>query len=65
MRKSWFRTTAAAERAASDGCPKCGGVDIDLDVPGPACRHCDHRVDEHQADGCLVPACGCLATPPA
>jgi len=25
-----FRTIAAAERASSIGCPKCGGVDIDL-----------------------------------
>jgi hypothetical protein len=27
-----FRTARAAERAADNGCPKCGGVDIDLDV---------------------------------
>jgi hypothetical protein len=27
-----FRTVAAAERAASNGCPRCGGVDIDVDV---------------------------------
>ena len=25
-----FRTTAAAERAYSEGCPKCGGCDIDV-----------------------------------
>lgn len=25
-----FATTAAAEKAANNGCPKCGGVDIDL-----------------------------------
>jgi len=25
-----FRTVASAERASSVGCPKCGGVDIDL-----------------------------------
>ena len=25
-----FWTTEAAERAASEGCPNCGGVDIDL-----------------------------------
>jgi predicted nucleic acid-binding Zn-ribbon protein len=25
-----FKTTAAAERASSNGCPKCGGCDIDL-----------------------------------
>lgn len=27
-----FRTVAAAERAADRGCPKCGGVDIDVDT---------------------------------
>ena len=27
-----FRTTAAAERAAMCGCPKCGGCDIDLNT---------------------------------
>lgn len=27
-----FKTTKAAERASNDGCPKCGGVDIDLDT---------------------------------
>jgi hypothetical protein len=27
-----FRTVNAAERAANNGCPGCGGVDIDLDV---------------------------------
>jgi predicted nucleic acid-binding Zn-ribbon protein len=25
-----FRTVKAAERAWRNGCPKCGGVDIDL-----------------------------------
>lgn len=25
-----FNTTAAARRATNDGCPKCGGCDIDL-----------------------------------
>ena len=29
-----FKTTLAAARAANNGCPKCGGVDIDLDVGG-------------------------------
>jgi len=29
-----FKTVAGAMRASSEGCPKCGGVDIDLDV-GP------------------------------
>jgi hypothetical protein len=27
-----FRSVKAAEKAAFNGCPKCGGVDIDLDV---------------------------------
>jgi hypothetical protein len=27
-----FRTAKAVERAANNGCPKCGGVDVDLDV---------------------------------
>ena len=27
-----FKTARAAERASRNGCPKCGGVDIDLDV---------------------------------
>jgi predicted nucleic acid-binding Zn-ribbon protein len=31
-----FKTSGAAERAASDGCPKCGGVDIDLDTEATA-----------------------------
>lgn len=25
-----FKTVAAAEKASMDGCPKCGGVDIDF-----------------------------------
>ena len=25
-----FKTVRAAERAANEGCPRCGGVDIDL-----------------------------------
>lgn len=27
-----FKTVAAARRAANNGCPGCGGVDIDLDT---------------------------------
>jgi len=27
-----FYSVAAAERASFNGCPKCGGVDIDLNV---------------------------------
>ena len=29
-----FYTVAAAEKAFSRGCPKCGGVDVDLYVEG-------------------------------
>ncbi len=32
-----FSTAKAAEKATNLGCPKCGGVDIDLDCP--ADRH--------------------------
>jgi rRNA maturation endonuclease Nob1 len=28
-----FKSVRAAERAAMNGCPKCGGVDIDLSLP--------------------------------
>lgn len=31
-----FKTAKAAQRASNNGCPGCGGVDIDLDVPRPA-----------------------------
>ena len=27
-----FKTVRAAERASYEGCPKCGGCDIDLDT---------------------------------
>lgn len=27
-----FRTVTAAEKASMNGCPRCGGVDIDLEV---------------------------------
>ena len=27
-----FKTAASAEKAANDGCPKCGGLDIDIDT---------------------------------
>jgi len=30
-----FRTVRAAERASMDGCPKCGGVDVDLSATAP------------------------------
>lgn len=33
-----FRTVTAAQRASNNGCPKCGGVDIDVDVERPSDR---------------------------
>lgn len=33
-----FKTTRAAQRAADKGCPKCGGVDIDLDYEPASVR---------------------------
>ena len=30
-----FRTLEAAERASSEGCPKCGSVDVDLSSDDP------------------------------
>jgi predicted nucleic acid-binding Zn-ribbon protein len=30
--KKKFRTIAAAQRAVNNGCPGCGGLDIDLDT---------------------------------
>jgi predicted nucleic acid-binding Zn-ribbon protein len=40
-----FKTTAAAERAADRGCPKCGGVDVDLDNrPKPTTKPVDGTV---------------------
>ena len=41
-----FRTTKAAERASMNGCPKCGGVDIDLDVDETRPRKSDFAVTE-------------------
>ena len=29
-----FKTASAAEKASMDGCAKCGGVDIDVDMTG-------------------------------
>lgn len=47
-----FKTVAAAERAADVGCPKCGGVDIDLATAAPtvavAARH-RARIDRENA----------------
>ena len=45
-----FRTVKAAERAANNGCPKCGGVDIDLAVHDGADHYCPDRYAA-QTDG--------------
>ncbi|HXG08380.1 MAG TPA: hypothetical protein VNK04_01180 [Gemmataceae bacterium] len=36
-----FKSAKAARRAANDGCPKCGGVDIDL-APVATQERADH-----------------------
>jgi len=33
-----FRSVSAAERAANNGCPKCGGVDIEIATGGSLYR---------------------------
>lgn len=35
-----FKTTKAAERAANNGCPRCGEVDVDIDSDGYTCPQC-------------------------
>ena len=37
-----FYSTAAAQRASYNGCPKCGGVDIDIYLPGTPQRGVDY-----------------------
>jgi predicted nucleic acid-binding Zn-ribbon protein len=32
-----FKTVATAQKASNNGCPKCGGVDIDIDTDNPTC----------------------------
>lgn len=34
-----FSTTKAAQNASNNGCPKCGGVDIDLDPSPPVPKY--------------------------
>lgn len=59
-----FRTTKAAERAANNGCPGCGGVDIDLDneplpkhnSPQP-CVGCESPTSV-KCVSCGKPSCG-------
>jgi predicted nucleic acid-binding Zn-ribbon protein len=45
-----FKTTTAAERAMLDGCPKCGGCDIDVDTPDlkPAVKPVDPPVGAYR-----------------
>jgi predicted nucleic acid-binding Zn-ribbon protein len=46
-----FRTVAAAERATNNGCPGCGGCDIDLAESDPISR-AEHR--EYRADKAVI-----------
>jgi len=41
-----FRTVRSAERASLSGCPKCGGVDIDLANTPARRRKNDRRIHE-------------------
>jgi predicted nucleic acid-binding Zn-ribbon protein len=34
-----FKTARAAEKASWDGCPECGGSDIDI-LPAPTVKRC-------------------------
>lgn len=36
-----FKTVSAAQRASNNGCPKCGGVDVDLDPEVKAAAESD------------------------
>ena len=45
-----FRTAKAAERALNDGCPGCGGSDIDLDVSDLREKQETARVNSKPAD---------------
>jgi hypothetical protein len=49
-----FRTLAAAERASfgPDGCPKCGGADIDLGAPSAHASSCPGYYDNCTNDNC-------------
>lgn len=38
-----FKTARAAERAANNGCPRCGGVDIDIDTDDKPVQHNDEE----------------------
>jgi DNA-directed RNA polymerase subunit RPC12/RpoP len=35
-----FKTVKSAQRASNNGCPKCGGVDIDIDTDAYRCPEC-------------------------
>ena len=43
-----FRSVRAAERAAHDGCPGCGGVDIDLLSPCESPTHAPDATPEYE-----------------
>jgi len=41
-----FKTVKAAQRATDNGCPKCGGVDIDLKPVGGVAEYHQKRIAE-------------------
>jgi hypothetical protein len=58
-----FRTVAAAERAANNGCPGCGGVDVDVDTESKPARKSAKCVGcgqptRHGCPECKRPTCG-------
>ena len=50
-----FRTTKSAERAALEGCPGCGGTDIDLDT-GEGKAPTDYEVARNETGDDTMPA---------
>jgi predicted nucleic acid-binding Zn-ribbon protein len=45
-----FRSTRAASRASYEGCPQCGGVDIDLYIdPHPASLNGERFAEEQES----------------
>ncbi len=51
-----FKSVRAAERAANEGCPNCGGVDIDQDLVTPKPQPAAIRQPQTAADAHLESA---------
>lgn len=49
-----FKTAAAAERASYNGCPKCGGTDIDLAPLAQSTRRTCSNTARATKPGCSV-----------